>query len=79
MTKAKCIFQNKEAPPIIHARLYSIKAPLVEFRLVGRGKYPYDCDHTKKYPDAYIYENERGGWVGSYQLELQEDGSYLIL
>jgi hypothetical protein len=79
MTKAKCIFQNKEALPVIQARLYGIEAPLVEFRLVGRGKYPYACDHAKEYPNAYIYENERGGWVGSYQLELQADGSYIIV
>ncbi len=66
------------APPVIKAKLWSVEASLITYHLVGQGVYPYDCQRKKDYPDAYIYENERGGWVGSYQLELQADGSYLI-
>ncbi len=73
------LFEAKGSVPArIDARLHSIEAPLVEYRLIGCGKYPYDCQHKKDYPDAYIYLNESCGWAGSYQLDLQEDGSYII-
>lgn len=79
MKKTKCVFKNKKAPQMIMARLWSIEAPLVEFYLRGQGTYPYDCQSKTTYPNAYIYFNESGGWVGSYQLELQEDKSYIIV
>ena len=65
-------------PQTIKAWLHSVEAPLVEFNLRGKGAYPYDCLHARVYPDAYIYTNDRGGWVGSYQLDIQPDGSYII-
>lgn len=78
MKKVECIFKSTEAPQVIQARLWSIEASPVTFYLRGQGTYPYECQSKDDYPDAYIYFNESGGWVGSYQLELQEDGSYLI-
>ena len=66
------------APQTIEARLYSVEVPLVGFKLQGKGTYPYDCLHAREYPDAYIYISESGGWVGSYQLDIQPDGSYII-
>ena len=66
------------APLIIMVHLFSIEAPPIEYELQGKGIYPYACQHTLDYPDAYIYMSESGGWVGSYDLELQEDGSYII-
>ncbi len=66
------------APQIIKARLWSIESPLVEFKLQGKGAYPCDCQDAVKCPNAYIYISESGGWVGSYQLNIQPDGSYII-
>lgn len=78
MAKAKCIFQHTEAPPIINARLWSVEAPLVKYHLRGRGAYPYDCPSKSKHPNSYIYVSGSGGWIASHDLELQEDGSYII-
>ncbi len=79
MKKAKCIFKNMEAPLVIMARLWSIESPLVEYHLRGKGAYPYACPRKTTHPNSYIYVSGSGGWIASHDLELQEDGSYLIV
>lgn len=35
---------------------------------LGRGAYPWECIAKDKHPDAMIFQNEQGGWLGDYDL-----------
>lgn len=39
-----------------------------EMTAIGRGAYPYDCISRDRHPDVMIFVNDKGGWLGDYQL-----------
>ncbi len=45
-------------------------------RPVGKGAYPYDCKSKDKYPDAMIYQNDKGGWITDRQLLKTKNGYF---
>ena len=45
-------------------------------RPVGKGAYPYDCKSKDRYPDAMIYQNDKGGWITDRQLLKTKNGYF---
>lgn len=49
-----------------------------EMQAIGRGAFPYDCRSKDKHPDAMIYQDAKGGWVGDYGIKDTGLGYFIL-
>lgn len=65
---------------VIRIKSWSLELGSHEFEMtaIGRGAFPYDCRSKDKHPNAMIYQDERGGWVGEYSLQDTGLGYFII-
>lgn len=60
---------SKPHPAIGDTITIKINGWTTEMKAIGRGEFPYDCKSKDKYPNAMIYQDQSGGWVGDYGIE----------